>query len=227
MLFISHRLDEIFTICDTVTVLRDGAVTHDGTTAEHDHGRARPAHGRPRALARCSRSSTRRSARRCSRSRGSRARACSSTSPSTSAAARSSRSPASSARAAARWRARSSASTSPTPGHVTVDGVKLKPGSPSAAMKAGIGLVPEDRRQQGLVMELSIERNIGLTRLQALRAQARRDRRRRRGASWPPDWATKLQLKFHTPLRPRRLPVAAATSRRSCSASGWPPARRS
>ena len=36
-------------------------------------------------------------------------------------------------------------------------------------MKAGIGLVPEDRRQQGLVMELSIERNIGLTRLQALR----------------------------------------------------------
>ena len=30
-------------------------------------------------------------------------------------------------------------------------------------MAAGLALVPEDRRAQGLVMDMSIERNIGLT----------------------------------------------------------------
>jgi rhamnose transport system ATP-binding protein len=85
---------------------------------------------------------------------------------------------------------------SPDAGVVEVDGVRLKRGSPTAAMRAGIGLVPEDRRQQGLVMELSIERNIGLTRLQVLG--------NRLGiigagseAALANDWATKLQLKFH------------------------------
>src|SRR5919201_6368916 len=34
VLFISHRLEEVFAVCSTVTVLRDGEVTHDGPTAE-------------------------------------------------------------------------------------------------------------------------------------------------------------------------------------------------
>ena len=92
-------------------------------------------------------------------------------------------------------------------------------------MRAGVGLVPEDRRQQGLVMELSIERNMGLTRLGALSGTLGiigRGAEARNAA----DWATKLQLKFHQLDRPGRLPVAAATSRRSCSASGSPRARR-
>jgi rhamnose transport system ATP-binding protein len=49
-------------------------------------------------------------------------------------------------------------------GTVTVSGKRLKPGSPRAAMAAGMALVPEDRRQQGLVMELSVERNVTLPR---------------------------------------------------------------
>jgi len=53
-------------------------------------------------------------------------------------------------------------------GTVTVAGKKLKPASPRAAMAAGVALVPEDRRQQGLVMELSIERNVTLPRSRAL-----------------------------------------------------------
>ncbi|MEV1244835.1 sugar ABC transporter ATP-binding protein [Nonomuraea sp. NPDC050022] len=79
-------------------------------------------------------------------------------------------------------------------GSVSVDGRPLPAGSPTAAMGAGLALVPEDRRQQGLVMELSIERNIGLTGLGSLRRgltisrTAERDRAK--------DWAVRLRLKF-------------------------------
>ena len=52
-------------------------------------------------------------------------------------------------------------------GAVEVHGRKLPPASPNAAMAAGIGFVPEDRRQQGLVMPLSIERNMALASLAA------------------------------------------------------------
>ncbi|WP_326835445.1 sugar ABC transporter ATP-binding protein [Amycolatopsis rhabdoformis] len=53
-------------------------------------------------------------------------------------------------------------------GTVRLNGKKLKPHSPRAAMAAGMALVPEDRRQQGLVMDLSIERNVTLPRARAL-----------------------------------------------------------
>ncbi len=49
-------------------------------------------------------------------------------------------------------------------GEVLVDGRRLTPGSTPAAIAAGLALVPEDRRQQGLVMELSVERNTTLPR---------------------------------------------------------------
>jgi len=80
-------------------------------------------------------------------------------------------------------------------GHVEVDGRRLPGARPLAAMRAGLGFVPEDRRQQGLVMDLSVARNATLTRMGALaRGGIIRGRAERRLAT---EWATRLQLKFH------------------------------
>ncbi|RZQ59474.1 sugar ABC transporter ATP-binding protein [Amycolatopsis suaedae] len=79
-------------------------------------------------------------------------------------------------------------------GTVTVDGRPLRAASPSAAMAAGIGFVPEDRRQQGLVLDASIERNTALASLGSLRRGwliRRRDER-----ELARDWAVRLRLKF-------------------------------
>jgi rhamnose transport system ATP-binding protein len=53
-------------------------------------------------------------------------------------------------------------------GTVTLNGSRLKSGNPAASMIAGIALVPEDRRQQGLFMPSSIDRNSSVTMLKRL-----------------------------------------------------------
>ncbi|GIJ28981.1 ribose import ATP-binding protein RbsA [Micromonospora qiuiae] len=78
-------------------------------------------------------------------------------------------------------------------GEVRVDGRRLRPGDPSAAIAADLALVPEDRRQQGLVMELSIERNATLPRRWALsRLGLLFGASERRSAA---EWARRLQVK--------------------------------
>ncbi|MDA8370479.1 MAG: sugar ABC transporter ATP-binding protein [Nocardiopsaceae bacterium] len=78
-------------------------------------------------------------------------------------------------------------------GTVRVAGAALPQGRPAAAMAAGIALVPEDRRQQGLVMEMSIERNATLTRRSALSRFGLLSRRSEEKAAEV--WADRLQLK--------------------------------
>ncbi|MFI6095859.1 sugar ABC transporter ATP-binding protein [Lentzea sp. NPDC051213] len=82
----------------------------------------------------------------------------------------------------------------PDAGSVLVHGRRLKPGSPTAAMAAGIGLVPEDRRQQGLVMDASIERNTALASLGSLSTFGLLRSSSERALAQ--DWAVKLRLKF-------------------------------
>ena len=79
-------------------------------------------------------------------------------------------------------------------GAVTVRGRRLRRGSPTAAMAAGVGFVPEDRRQQGLVMEMSVQQNVALASMHRLRrAGIIRAAAERALAS---DWATRLKLKY-------------------------------
>ncbi len=79
-------------------------------------------------------------------------------------------------------------------GSVKVNGRGLRRASPTAAMSAGVGLVPEDRRQQGLVLDLSISRNIALAslgRLQRFGFILSSSERR-----FAADWAVRLRLKY-------------------------------
>ena len=81
-----------------------------------------------------------------------------------------------------------------TGGTVRMLGTVLRPGTPQAAMRAGIALVPEDRRQQGLVMDMGIDQNVALASLGRLRKLGLIRRSAER--SLASDWANRLQLKF-------------------------------
>lgn len=53
-------------------------------------------------------------------------------------------------------------------GEILIEGRPLAPRNPRDAISAGIGLVPEDRKEQGLVTGLSVQRNISLPLLRTL-----------------------------------------------------------
>jgi rhamnose transport system ATP-binding protein len=194
VLFISHRLEEVFALCQTVTVMRDGEVVHDGATADIGPDElVRRMVGRelgslfPKEAARIGEPVL--AVHRLTREgvfldvsftvrRGEIVALAGLVGAGRSEVAR-----------AIFGIDRADA------GHVEVDGLRLPRGKPVAAMRAGLGLVPEDRRQQGLVMDLSIERNTALTRLRALaRGGLIRRRSEHRLAT---GWAERLQLRFH------------------------------
>jgi rhamnose transport system ATP-binding protein len=79
-------------------------------------------------------------------------------------------------------------------GSVTLAGRPLRKGSPATAMAAGVGYVPEDRRQQGLVMDMSVQQNMALASLGRLRkaglVRASAER------AFATDWAQRLRLKY-------------------------------
>jgi ribose transport system ATP-binding protein len=71
----------------------------------------------------------------------------------------------------------------PTTGRVVVDGRPLRPGSVRAAVRAGIGLAPEERKAQGLLMLESVTRNVSVSTLSRFARAGWLDRRRERDAA--------------------------------------------
>lgn len=59
-----------------------------------------------------------------------------------------------------------------TGGRATVDGVPLRPGSPATSIRAGLALVPADRRRLGSIAAFTARENITLPRMRALRTWA-------------------------------------------------------
>ena len=55
-------------------------------------------------------------------------------------------------------------------GAVEIAGIQISPNDPAAAIEAGIGLVPEDRRRQALVSLLSVRTNITLSLLDRVKS---------------------------------------------------------
>jgi rhamnose transport system ATP-binding protein len=194
VLFISHRLDEVFAICDTVTVMRDGAVVHDAAVVDMTtDDMVRRMVGRelgalfPKQDAQVGERVL--EVKRLTREgvffdvsfevrAGEIVALAGLVGAGRSEVAR-----------AIFGIDRTDA------GHVEVSGRKLAPGRPLAAMQAGIAFVPEDRRMQGLVMDLSVARNATLTRMRALTRlgliRAGAENRLAR------EWAQRLQLKYH------------------------------
>ncbi|MER6561347.1 sugar ABC transporter ATP-binding protein [Streptomyces sp. NPDC001027] len=71
----------------------------------------------------------------------------------------------------------------PDGGRVLVDGAPLRPGSVRAAVRAGIGLAPEERKAQGLLMLESVSSNVSISTLPRFARAGWLDRRTERAAT--------------------------------------------
>ena len=225
MLFVSHRLGEVFDLCDTRDRAPRRQARHhharrsDLTTADLIRHMVGPdGHAVPQGR-------DARSATSCSRSRACRGSASSTTSSFAVRAGEIVGMAGPRGRRADRGR----------PGAVRDRPARRRRGpprrqarqlrTPSEAMNAGIAYLPEDRHQEGLVLDFSIAENVTLPILSRLfprflvRAGDRaRGRPRLHGAV----------RRAHDRRRPGwSARCRAATSRRSCSPSGSPRSRRS
>ena len=65
-------------------------------------------------------------------------------------------------------------------GRIVIRGTTVRIGSPADAARARIAFLPEDRKQQGLVLGLAVERNVAMSHLRALSRFGIMDRRSER-----------------------------------------------
>ncbi|WP_125099400.1 sugar ABC transporter ATP-binding protein [Leucobacter chromiireducens] len=78
-------------------------------------------------------------------------------------------------------------------GEVRLGGTRIRKGVPTAAMRAGLALVPEDRRKQGLVLEESVARNTSAVILDSIAKLGLVTARAEQRAARP--WSEQLEVK--------------------------------
>jgi ribose transport system ATP-binding protein len=174
VIYVSHRLDELYRICDGVTVLRDGRVVHQGPLAELDRLRLVSLMlGRPVP-------DVRDGVTRFSGGHG-----AARETPVVEASGLTRRHVLDDVSVAIRpgevvglggllgagrtETAKAIAGALPLDaGRVTVAGTPLRRGSAAAAIRAGVALLPEDRKAEGVIGTLSVRENIALAALPRL-----------------------------------------------------------
>ena len=165
VVYVSHRLDELYEICETVTVLRDGKLVHTGDLSElprlrliatmlgreppEVEERAASSEAREAAVGECVLEARNLTARHAPRDISLEVR--SGEVVGLSGLLGSGRTET----AKAIFGAQSLES-----GTVEVDGSDVTPGSPAQAIKSGLAFVPEDRKAEGAIPELSVRENI-------------------------------------------------------------------
>lgn len=77
-------------------------------------------------------------------------------------------------------------------GHIVIGGHRLRPRSPRDTIRRGLGLLPEDRKTQGVILLLSVAANITLVALWRLTRRLFLDRRREAGLSR--EYANRLNI---------------------------------
>ncbi|MFG2957450.1 sugar ABC transporter ATP-binding protein [Streptomyces sp. NPDC048291] len=175
VVYVSHRMDELYELCDTITVLRDGRAVHTGPLAELDRlplvammlGRE-TGEVRAEGLTRFSGSHDTDDAEPVLTARDLTVRhhlhgVSLSVRPGEvvglGGLLGSGRSET----------AKAIAGALPTDsGRVVVAGAPVRPGSTAAAVRAGISLLPEDRKSEGILPGLSVRENIALAALPGL-----------------------------------------------------------
>ncbi|MFK0287732.1 sugar ABC transporter ATP-binding protein [Streptomyces sp. NPDC090499] len=174
VVYVSHRLDELYELCDTITVLRDGRVVHTGPLAEL---------GRLRLVAMMlGRETGEIRAEGLTKFSGSHETDAEPVLTATDLTVRHRlREVSLSLRpgevvglggllgSGRSETAKAIAGALPTDtGRVAVAGVPVRPGSTTAAIRAGISLLPEDRKSEGILPGLSVRENIALAALPGL-----------------------------------------------------------
>jgi ABC-type sugar transport system ATPase subunit len=170
IVYISHMLDELYAICDTVTILRDGRVVEDCAVADISRGAllhkfigerlAAEATKRPK---RCGPSGDASEARLICKGL-SRSGAFENVSFEVRSGEIFCVTGLIGSKRSELVRAIFGADPFDV-GELIVDGVSMRPKTPIAMIKKGVGFVPEDRHRDGLMLSMSVERNLAMAAL--------------------------------------------------------------